>query len=188
MTTKRTLVGSSIIPIRFVFFMWLIFVLDYVYHVNLIPLGIIPRTSYGLIGIITAPLIHGGPIHLISNTIPLLFLGITLFYYYHDIAKQVFYSCYFLTNILVWLFGRPSSHIGASGLIYALATFVICIGLFRRDIKSLILSAIVIIMYGSIYYGVIPNNDGISWESHLFGAIVGILMAWVYFDKVKIYK
>ncbi|HNP17676.1 MAG TPA: rhomboid family intramembrane serine protease [Fulvivirga sp.] len=188
MSSKRTLIGSSIIPIRFVFFMWLVFVLTSVYQVDFGGLGIVPRTIPGLIGIFTAPLVHAGPIHLISNTIPLLFLGITLFYNYKGIAKRVFYGCYLFTNTLVWLFARPSSHIGASGLIYALATFVICFGLFRRDIRSLIISAIVILMYGSIYYGILPQDPRISWESHLFGAVVGLILAWVFYDRKRIYK
>jgi membrane associated rhomboid family serine protease len=166
--------------------MWLVFVLTFVYSIDFSGLGIVPRTIPGLIGIFTAPFVHAGPMHLVSNTVPLLFLGITLFYNYQTIAKRVFYSCYLFTNTLVWLLGRPSSHIGASGLIYALATFIIFFGLFRRDIRSLIISVIVIFMYGSIYYGVLPQDPRVSWESHLFGAITGLLMAWIYFDKRKI--
>lgn len=188
MSSKRTLIGSSITPIRFVFFVWLVFVLEYSYNLPISRFGILPREPFGLIGIITAPLIHAGPSHLISNTVPLLFLGITLYFYYPAIANKVFYSCYFITNILVWLVARPSNHIGASGLIYGLAAFIIFFGLFRRDLKSLFLSAIVLVMYGYIFYGVLPSNPRVSWESHLMGAIVGLVMAWKYFDKRSVYK
>ncbi len=188
MSSKRTLIGSSITPIRFVFFIWLIFVLDDVYGVETGFLGILPRNTFGLIGILTAPLIHANVMHLVSNTAPLLFLGITLFYNYPSIATKVFYSCYLLTNLLVWLLARPSLHIGASGLIYGLAAFIIFLGLFRRDLKSLIISTIVLLMYGSIFYGVLPVNNGVSWESHLFGAIVGLVLARIYYDKQRIYK
>lgn len=184
MFEKRTLIGSSIIPIRFVFFMWLIFVLDQNYGYELANFGLLPRTTKGLIGIITAPYIHASLFHLVSNTIPLLFLGITLFYNFHRIARNVFYSCYFLTNLLVWLFARPSMHVGASGLIYGLATFSIFFGLFRRDFKSLLVSAIVLLFYGSIFYGIIPTDGYISWESHLFGSLVGVILA-AYYSKNK---
>lgn len=188
MSSKRTLIGSSIVPIRFAFFMWLFFVLEFSYHLPLSNFGILPREKLGLVGIITAPFLHAGPAHLISNTVPLLFLGITLFFYYPSIANRVFYSCYFITNILVWLIARPNNHIGASGLIYGLATFIIFFGLFRRDLKSLFLSVIALIMYGYIFYGVLPTNTRVSWESHLMGAVVGLVMAWKYYDKRGVYK
>lgn len=186
MSHKRTLVGSSLIPIRFVFFMWLFFALDFIYDSDLFLIGIIPRTTIGLFGIFTAPFIHADPIHLISNTVPFLFLGITLFYNYPRISKRVFSGCYFITNVLVWLFARQEQHVGASGLVYALATFIIAFGLFRRDFKSLLLSVIVIILYGSIYYGVIPTQGRVSWESHLFGSIVGLILASAFARKKRV--
>lgn len=177
MPEGRTFIGSAVVPIRLVFLMWLAFVVDFLYGYELTFFGIWPRTVAGIIGIFTAPLLHADPFHLVSNTIPLLFLGVVLFYYYNNIASSIFFKCYFFTNILVWLFARPFIHIGASGLIYGLAAFLIFFGLFKRDFKSLFISLIVMLLYGSIFYGLFAFNDRISWESHLAGGIVGTVSA-----------
>ena len=162
---------------RFVFFIWVTFSIQFFLHIDLSYLGILPRTTHGLIGIFTAPMIHGNSVHIISNTIPLLFLGWTLFYFYESKAKQIFIICYFGTNILVWVFARPSLHIGASGLVYGIAFFIISYGIFKKDFKALLISIVVIFFYGSLVYGILPYQPGISWESHLFGAVVGLLSA-----------
>jgi len=175
---QSSIFSSSVVPFRIVFIMWLAFALEYVYGFHLSIFGVIPRTFHGLIGILTAPLLHGSVFHLVSNTIPLLFLGSILYFFYESIAPKVFYRAYFWTNILVWLFGRPNSlHIGASGLIYGLAFFLIFFGIFYRDFRSLIISVVVLLFYGGIFYGVLPSDPNISWESHLAGALVGITTA-----------
>ncbi|MEQ8878709.1 MAG: rhomboid family intramembrane serine protease [Cyclobacteriaceae bacterium] len=177
---------SSIIPpLRLVFFMWLVYSIQLYMFIDLGFLGILPRSLNGLIGIFTAPLIHGGLTHLISNTFPVMFLGSTVYIFYDRIASQVFLQSYFLTNVLVWIFGRPFYHIGASGLVYALATFLIFFGIFRRNFKSIIISIIILVIYGGLIYGIFPSNDRISWESHLFGAMTGMGVAYG-MSKIKI--
>lgn len=175
--TGRTIIGSAVPAIRMVFLMWLVFVFDYLWGFDFDRFGILPRTTSGLIGIVASPLIHGGVTHIVSNTFPLLILGSILFFYYKRIASRVFIGAYFITNILVWLFARSSYHIGASGLIYSLAAFLMSYGIFRRDGMSIFISLVVVVLYGSIFWGVLPTNGPISWESHLFGAIVGVLLA-----------
>jgi membrane associated rhomboid family serine protease len=165
---------SFVIPIRLVFIMWAAFVLDRIVPFDFALLGIYPRTFTGLVGILFAPMIHGSFIHIISNTFPLLFLGAVLFLFYDRIARQVFFQCYFITNILVWIFGRSSYHIGASGLVYGIASFLIFFGIFKKDFKSLIISIVIIVLYGSLIYGILPLRQGVSWESHLMGALVGL--------------
>jgi membrane associated rhomboid family serine protease len=188
MTAGRvTFFGSSVVPFRLVFIMWLVFSFEFFMGIDLGHLGIRPRTLTGLIGIFTAPMIHGSLTHLMSNTIPLLFLGSTLFFFYARIAGVVFFRCYFITNVLVWLFSpRVSYHIGASGLIYGLSAFLIMFGLIRKDFWSLVISLVVFIMYGGIFYGVLPTDPGISWESHLSGAIVGVATAIDLRNKAKV--
>lgn len=177
--SETTFFGSSVIPFRLVFLMWLAFSLEFFYGIDLGFLGIRPRTFTGLIGIFTAPIIHGNLAHLISNTLPLLFLGSTLFFFYERIGRVVFFRCYFFTNALVWLLSpRVSYHIGASGLIYGLSAFLIFYGLLRRDFVSFLISIGVILMYGGIFYGVLPTDPYISWESHLAGALVGTATAF----------
>ena len=183
MANNRTIIGSSIPPFRLVFLMWLAYYVERQSGIDLGVFGIQPRDLFGLLGILFAPLLHGGLIHLVSNTIPLLFLGAVLFFYYDNLASFVFLRCYFITNLLVWFFARSSIHIGASGLIYGLASFLIAYGLLRRDFQSLFISIIVLLLYGSIFYGVLPSNPYISWESHLFGAMVGIWTAISFKNK-----
>jgi len=178
MAGQSSVFGSSVVPFRLVFLMWAFFYLENV--MAIFPFswyGIEPRTFKGLIGIFIAPLIHGDLAHLISNTVPMLFLGAVLFFFYERIGGQVFFRAYFWTNILVWLFARPANHIGASGVVYGLAFFLIFFGIFRRDFLSIFISIIVIFLYGGIFYGVLPIDPRVSWESHLAGALVGIFTA-----------
>lgn len=181
---QSSVIGSSVIPFRMVFFMWLSFFLENNYLWNISQYGIEPRTLRGLLGIFIAPVIHGNIYHLLSNTFPLLFLGATLFFFYEQIASKVFFRAYFWTNVLVWLFARPSNHIGASGVVYGLAFFLIFFGFFRRDFRSIVISVITILAYGSVFYGVLPGDPRVSWESHLGGALVGIMSA-ITFSKIK---
>jgi len=168
---------SIVTPLRFVFIIWASFAISLILPFDLAILGIYPRSFQGMIGILLAPMIHGSLLHLISNTLPLLFLGIVLFLFYDRIAKQVFFQCYFFTNILVWIFARPSLHIGASGLVYGIAAFLIFFGLFRKDLKSIVISIIILLLYGGLVYGIFPQQAGVSWESHLMGALVGLTTA-----------
>lgn len=164
--------------------MWLVFTLEVSLSLNFGFLGIYPRTAEGLIGILTAPMVHGSLLHIFSNTFPLLFLGVALFYFYDRIATRVFLQCYLFTGVLVWLFGRPVYHIGASGVIYGLAFFMISFGIFRKDFKSILLSVVVVVLYGGIIYGIFPAQSGVSWESHLMGAVVGVVTAYT-LSRVK---
>lgn len=181
-----TFLGSSQVPLRLVFLMWLCFFLEAGFGFPISEYGIQPRSLTGLVGIFLSPMIHGDLLHLISNTVPLLFMGALLFYFYPRIAGKVFFRAYFWTNLLVWLFARPANHIGASGVVYGLAFFLIFFGLFRRDLLSIIISIITLILYGSVFYGVLPSDPFISWESHLGGALVGIASAVTFSELKKI--
>ena len=169
--------SSIIVPSRLVFIIWAVYFVSTLFPLGFLSYGLMPRSLVGAVGIITAPLLHGGVAHLVSNTMPLLILGTVLYMFYDRIASRVFLQCYFLTGVLVWLFGRPFYHIGASGLIYGLAAFLMFFGLFRRDFQSLLISIVIVLFYGSIFYGVLPNQSGVSWESHLCGGIVGFFNA-----------
>lgn len=175
---QSNLFGSSIVPLRIVFLMWLFFAVEYLYGWQLSLFGIVPRSIPGMIGIFMSPLLHGNVYHLISNTVPLLFLGSVLYFFYPRLAPTVFFRSYFWTNLLVWLFARPASiHIGASGIVYSLTFFLIFFGIFYRDFRSLTITIIVFILYGGVFYGVLPSDPLVSWESHLAGALVGIASA-----------
>lgn len=177
--SQTTFSSSIVVPTRLVFLMWLTFTVEELYGISLSFLGIYPRELTGLIGIFTAPLIHDSLVHLGSNTFPILFLGPALYYFYHNVAREVFLQCYFITNLFVWILGRSSYHIGASGLIYGIASFLIFYGIFKKDMKSLLISLIVLSFYWTLIYGIFPNQPGVSWESHLFGGLVGAASAFL---------
>jgi len=184
---KQKLVSSLIIPLSFIVLLWLIQIFQVIFDVSFIKLGLFPRRWTGLIGIITAPLIHAGFGHLFSNTVPLLFLGIGILYFYPKSGIKVFILVYFVPGIFVWLVARPAFHIGASGMVYGLVSFLFFSGLIRRDTRSIALALIVTFLYGGIIWGVVPQNDGISWEYHLFGSLTGIFCAFAY-RKIDPYK
>lgn len=140
--------------------------------------GLYPRRVFGLKGIFTAPLAHSGWKHLISNSVPMLAMVTVIWAFFKRVAWQSFLMIYLLTGIAVWLFARSVFHVGASGVVYGLVSFVFWSGVFRRSLKSIVLSLIVIVVYTPMFAGILPNQEGISWESHLIGGIVGILVAW----------
>ncbi len=143
-----------------------------------------PRDWGQLYGIFTAPFLHGSWEHLLSNLPPLFFLAAGLKLFYDKIFWPVLLSGWFATGLWTFLMARSSLHLGASGLVYALAFFLFFSGVFRRDVRSLSLALVVAMFYGSMVWGVFPAQPGISWESHLFGALAGLLMAFYYRKKV----
>ncbi len=148
--------------------------------------GIFPRTLEGSMGIFFAPFIHGDIFHLISNTFPLIFLGIGLFYFYHKIAWKVILAIYLMSGFWVWLAARDAYHIGASGVIYGLIFFMLLSGFIRKNTRSLAISFVVMLLYGgNMFLGIIPMDNGVSWESHLMGAIAGTFLA-IYFRGAEI--
>ena len=175
---------SVIYSIGFISILWLIKFYEMGTDSDLSFLGILPRTLKGSVGIITSPLIHGNFAHLLSNTFPLLLLTAGVVYFYNRIAFQVVSIIYILTGIWVWIIAREAYHIGASGLVYGLVTFLFFSGVFRKDASSVALSLIVIFLYGGMLYGLVPTDSGVSYESHIIGAVTGMLIAF-YFRKTK---
>lgn len=179
----KQIYNSLFFPFLFVLIMWIIFFIQTKYNYNFFNYGILPRQTKGLIGVITSVFIHNDLNHIASNTIPLLVLGMTIFYFYKKIAKVSFLWIWLISGIWLWIGGRnnpnyPNSHIGASTLIYGLATFLFFSGLFRKHLRLMVVSALVVFMYGSIMWGIFPFIEEISWEGHLFGALAGILVAF----------
>ncbi len=159
--------------------LWIVFAVDWILPFDLRNLGIVPRTTRGLIGIVASPFLHANLFHLISNTIPFLILGLLLVIFYEKLAPAVIGIVVIVGGGLVWLLGRSASHIGASGVIYGMAAFLIAYGLIKRDIIPILLSVVVAILYGgSMLSGVLPLRGFISWESHLFSAISGVFAAY----------
>ncbi len=165
-------------PLLFLLVLWSIRFVDDVFDLNLIRWGIFPRRLSGLAGILFGPLIHANYLHLMSNTVPLLFLGLIMFYFYREVAFTVFFWVYFSTGIWVWLAGREAYHVGASGLIYSFVCFLFYSGIFRRRRSLMAISLLMIFLYGSLIWGIFPFQQKISWESHLLGAVAGFVIAF----------
>lgn len=173
-------------PLAFVILLWLIHLIRIIFHLDLGNWGIYPLHVEGLKGIITAPLIHADFKHLLSNSIPLLSMLAIMVLFYPTVALRSFMMIYILTGISVWLFGRDVFHIGASGVVYGLVAFVFWSGVFRRSLKSIILALIIVILYTPMFAGILPNQDGVSWESHLLGAIMGVFTSFYYKKELEV--
>ncbi|MEA5419239.1 rhomboid family intramembrane serine protease [Spirulina sp. CCNP1310] len=140
--------------------------------------GIVPYNLIGLRGILFAPFLHGGWGHLIANTVPFLILGwLVMVQQTRDFFTVTAWTMV-VAGLGTWLLGSPGSvHIGASGLIYGYFGFLLFRGYFERNIPSIALSLLVFFLYGSVIWGVLPGQPGISWQGHLFGFIGGVLAA-----------
>ena len=180
MLTKPGFKQAALIAAAFIALLWVIEILDRLLNLNLYQLGVYPREPLGLFGIIYGPLIHGSWNHLLSNSFALLILGTALVYGYPRSTLPVFLSIYFFSGILTWLFARQSWHFGASGLTHGMMFFIFTIGILRRDKLSIALAMIVFFVYGGMVWSIFPQEPGISYESHFFGAMIGVLAAFLF--------
>jgi len=179
-TEKKIFKYSLLIPVAIVIIFWIVRIVENVYNLDFSEWGILPLAAEGLPGILLSPFIHGSYEHLLSNTLPFLLLMFSLLYFYRRLAYRIFFLIYILSGICVWLGGRESWHIGASGIIYGLASFLFFSGALRKDLNLLTVSIIVIFLYGSMFWGIFPIKPEISWESHLWGSVSGLVLAVYY--------
>ena len=183
---KRRFIVSLVIPVTMLFLMYSFEIIEFLLNIKLSFLGVYPLKLKGLTGILTMPLVHGDWDHLFANTAPIMVLGTALFYFYEKISFRVFVGIWILSGIWIWFGGRPSWHIGASGIIYGLSSFIFVSGIIRKDSRLAALALIVTFLYGSLIWGVFPDffprEKNISWEGHLGGAVAGLIMA-VYYRK-----
>lgn len=196
---------SLIFPLIFVAIMWLVHIVQYLFGMDLFWLGVKPRSFEGVLGIGFSPLIHSGFTHLTSNSIPFLASGAIIMSVFKPVAFRAFGIIYLLTGILVWLFAdfealQTNWHIGASGVVYGMVTFIFFSGLFVRNRLSIVMSLIMLVAFSGMISGISPFEpditgqvqninwklkEGISWESHLLGAIVGMIVAFIYRVEIK---
>jgi membrane associated rhomboid family serine protease len=172
---------KAVLPVlACVLLLWLIEAFDRGLHLSLERLGVYPRTAAGLAGVLFAPLIHGSWSHLLSNSFALLILGTGLRYGYPRAAGPVLVLVYLLSGLGVWCLGRESYHIGASGLTHGMMFFIFTTGILRRDRLSIALSLIAFFLYGGMVWSIFPQEPGISFETHFFGAASGVLAAFLF--------
>jgi len=179
--------ASMLFPLAVVAVLWIVKIAEHFTGSDFSELGIMPLTAKGLIGIVTAPFIHADFGHLLANTIPMFVSLSIIFYFYREVAFQVFFLVWLFTGVWVWSFARDDSfHIGASGLVYGYISFLFFSGMIRRNARLMAISFLVIFLYGGFFWGIFPDffpKRNISWESHLMGGIAGIVMAVFYRKK-----
>jgi membrane associated rhomboid family serine protease len=175
---RKKLLLNMIIPGIFIFFMWLVKIIEVLFETDLSGFGIYPLTARGAPGILFSPFIHADFKHLFNNSLPLFFLALALFYFYSEVAVKVFTWTFFLTGMLVWVAGREAWHIGASGLVYGLASFLFFSGIIRRHFRLTALSLLIVFLYGSMVWGIFPGMyKNVSWESHMLGFFSGVILS-----------
>ena len=167
-------------PLSFVLLIWLVYWFELRFGFRFNDMGIYPRTFSGLRGILFSPFIHGSLEHLYHNSTPLLILSTALFYFYRALAWRVLVLGLLFSGFLTWLIGSPAFHIGASGLIYVLMSFMLFKGILSKNHHLTALSLLVVFLYGSMLWYVFPVKENMSWEGHLSGLLVGLVFAFVF--------
>ena len=168
---------TLIVPLCAMLVIWVVYWIEIAFAVNYNDFGIMPRTALGLRGVFLSPFIHGSLEHLYNNTIPLGMLLAGLWYFYRGIAWKILLYGILLSGLLTWAIGRTSYHIGASGVIYVLASFIFFKGILSTYFRAIALSLVVVFIYGSLLWYIFPVKDGISWEGHLAGFLTGLGLA-----------
>ena len=184
---ERRLLGAALrTALTAVGFLWVLHFVRLALGMSAGSWGIYPRQLDGLYGILTAPLAHSGLGHLANNSVALVASILLLVYFFPRVAARALLICYVLTGAAVWLLARGAgwgaevtiSHVGASGVAYALVSFLFWLGVFRRSLQSVVVALIILLLFSGMIAGVLPDQLHVSWESHLLGAIVGGLVAW----------
>ena len=160
--------------------LWCLKSAELLFHWSLTWMGIHPNTPMGLVGIFTAPLVHGSLEHLFNNTLPLIIMGTMLAVGYPKVWWRVLWLIWLLSGLGVWLFAREANHIGASGIAHGLFFFILVASMFRRDKSSVAIMMIVFLLYGGMTMTIFPREEYISFEYHFFGALAGVIAAFLW--------
>ena len=167
-----------LVPMLALLMIWTVFLIEVRLGINLNEFGVYPRRLSGLQGVLFSPFIHGSVEHLYNNSIPLVVLLASVFYFYHSRAMKLLVLGILLSGLFTWLVGRPSYHIGASGVIYLLASFIFFKGIRSGHYRLVALSLLVVFLYGGLLWYIFPVEEGVSWEGHLGGFLAGAFLAF----------
>ena len=161
--------------------MWAVFALNFVIPFDFNNLGLTPRSLVGVAGVATMPFLHGNLGHIISNSIPIFLLVSLLGATCKRPVSEIVSELVLAGGCLLWVFGNQGTHIGASGLVYALVAYLVMAGIWSKDAQRAAVGFFVAIFYSGLVWGVLPTQPGVSWAGHLFGAIGGIVVAYAQF-------
>jgi len=173
---------SVLVGLVFTALPWLVFGYEKWNNISLSEYGILPRNIAQFWGMFTSPFLHADVQHLISNTTPLFILTAFLHHFYRKFFGWVYLSIFLLSGFWTWIIGRPDIHIGASGVVYGLTSYIFFSGAWSKNYKLAAISLLIVFLYGSIVWGVFPMERHVSWEAHLSGFVAGFIMS-LYFKK-----
>lgn len=195
MSTPQRFKCAILWPLALLAVIWLVFLLEQATNSEWFIYGINPRQTYALRGILTTPFLHGSWAHLLSNSAPFLVLMAMIIFFYPRVAFSVLLLIYLGTGVTMWFFADPEAlfstfnranyHIGASGVVYGMASFLAFTGFFRRNIRAIAISLVIVFYYGGMIWGVLPTKEGVSWEGHLLGALVGVFTAYWFRKRIE---
>ena len=168
------------VPIVFVVIIWFVYWVEIRFGYNFNKFGVYPRSFEGLRGILFSPFIHSDAKHLFNNSVPLFVLSLSLFYFYRSVARRVLWIGALLTGLLTWIIARDAYHIGASGVVYLLFSFIFFSGIFKNHYRLIAMSLVTIFLYGSMIWFLFPMEGRISWEGHLSGFLIGLVFAFIF--------
>lgn len=201
MVSRRNLRNMVRWPLFLLVLMWVVFVVDTYLTGGSLSFwyGLRPNEIVGLWGILASPLLHGSWGHLLSNSLPFVSLSAMLIFFYPRLWPRILATLWLGAGALLWTTGgflnavidlntRTEVHIGMSGVIYALAAFLAFSGIFRRDFRAVVVALIVLFYYGGMAAGVLPGQEGVSWEGHLTGGVMGLLAAWLFRNDLEAHE
>jgi membrane associated rhomboid family serine protease len=181
-TEKQKILSAIMIPVVISIILWIIYFFDSKYQLNLYKYGVFPAKTESLIGIVLHPFIHDSKnvLHILNNTPPFFVLSTCLFYFYREIAVKTIVLIWLISGFWLWIAAEKAYHIGISGIIYGLAFFLFFSGVLRKDNKLMAITLLVSFLYGSMIWGIFPYDEKVSWQGHLYGSIIGIVLAYAF--------
>jgi len=164
--------------------MWIVFLYEIKYGFNFNHFSIYPRRLDSLLGILASPFLHSDLSHITNNTLSFFVLMLMIRFFYSKSYLQVFLFGLLISGLFTWLIARPAYHLGMSGVIYVLASFIISKSFFSKQYSLIAISFAVIFVYGSMIWYVFPIDSSISWEGHLSGLITGVLLSFFFKNEL----
>ncbi len=174
------IIQALLVGLAFTLIPWIVYGYEVYNDTHLSDYGVLPRSFSHLYGIFTMPFLHADLQHILANTAPLFVLTSFLFYFYRKFFGWVYMYIYLLAGFWTWIIGRPDVHIGASGVVYGLTSYIFFSGAWSKNYRLAAISLLIIFLYGSIIWGIFPTEKTVSWEGHLSGFVAGLVLSFYY--------